>query len=155
MMFPNVFADRLKQTMGLDVAAIGRSTIEHAVRRRMAARSLEDVGAYERCLHSSERELQALIEAAVVPETWFFRDAEAFAEMARAVEVFSLRVDPGVTIRLLSLPCSTGEEPYSMAMTLLQSGFSVSRFRIDAIDISEQVLVRAEAAVYGKNSFRG
>jgi chemotaxis protein methyltransferase WspC len=154
-MVPTIFSDLLKQTMGLDAAAIGSSAIEHAVRRRMAARSLRDVDAYERCIRSSEQELQALIEAAVVPETWFFRDRQAFAEMSRELKSNSMGSKADATIRLLSLPCSTGEEPFSMAMTLLEEGFDSSRFRIDAIDISERALAIAENAVYGKNSFRG
>jgi len=56
---------------------------------------------------------------------------------------------------LLSLPSSTGEEPYSMAMALLDAGFPANRFRVDAVDISARALARAGHAVYGKNSFRG
>jgi chemotaxis protein methyltransferase WspC len=153
-MLPAVFADLLKRTMGLDATAIGPSAIEHAVRERMTVCSLPDVGAYEAHLVSSESELQALIEAAVVPETWFFRDAAAFVEMVRTLDAAPHRAGTD-RIRLLSLPCSTGEEPYSMAMALLEAGVPGSRFRIDAIDISARNIAYAGRAVYGKNSFRG
>ena len=100
-------------------------------------------------------ELQALIEAVVVPETWFFRDREAFAALARLAHEEWLPTHPDGVLRLLSLPCSTGEEPYSMAMALLDAGVPADRFRIDAVDISARALAQARRAVYGKNSFRG
>ena len=57
-------------------------------------------------------------------------------------------------LRLLSLPSSTGEEPYSIAMTLLDAGVPADRFRVHALDISARALASADRAVYGKNSFR-
>jgi chemotaxis protein methyltransferase WspC len=58
-------------------------------------------------------------------------------------------------LRLLSVPCASGEEPYSLAMALLDAGFPPDRFRIDGVDLSARALARADRAVYGKNSFRG
>jgi chemotaxis protein methyltransferase WspC len=145
----------LKQTMGLDAASIGASAIERAVQERAAACELEGVEAYRDHLRRSKTELQQLIEAIVVPETWFFRDPEAFAAMERIVREERLPENRQGPLSLLSLPCSTGEEPYSMAMALLDAGVPSHRFRIDAVDISASVLERAAAAVYGKNSFRG
>jgi len=55
---------------------------------------------------------------------------------------------------ILSLPCSTGEEPYSIAIQLLMTGLPKQRFHIDAADISSQALQHAEAAVYYEHSFR-
>lgn len=89
----------------------------------------------------------------VVPETWFFRGVEAFDALARAFA--PLRADGSRTLRLLSLPCSTGEEPYTLAMALLDAGWTPERLRIDAYDISERALAKATHAVYGANSFRG
>lgn len=59
-----------------------------------------------------------------------------------------------VNVRVLSLPCSTGEEPYSIAMTLMQAGLEPSDYFIDAVDVSEQVLAFARDGVYKNNSFR-
>jgi chemotaxis protein methyltransferase WspC len=106
-------------------------------------------------VRSSSGELQALIEAVVVSETWFFRNAEAFAELTRIVREEWLPHHSQGSLRLLSLPCSSGEEPYSMAMALYDAGFSLDRCHIDAIDISDRALKLAQAALYGKNSFRG
>jgi chemotaxis protein methyltransferase WspC len=100
-------------------------------------------------------ELQALIDAVVVPESWFFRDAEAFAMLAGIGVEKSRRLQAGGVLRLLSLPSSTGEEPYSMAMALLDAGVSVENFRIDAVDVSARAIAQGDRAVYGRNSFRG
>lgn len=145
----------LKQAMGLDAASIGSSAIEHAVQGRMLACELNSTGVYLELVQASAAELQALIEAVVVPETWFFRDREAFTTLAGMAFEEWLRTHPTGMMRLLSLPCSSGEEPYSMAMALLDAGFPASRFQIDAVDISARVLAHAKRAVYGKNSFRG
>ena len=56
-----------------------------------------------------------------MPETWFFRDRQAFAALARLAHEEWLPTHPDGVLSLLSLPCSTGEEPYSMAMALLDA----------------------------------
>jgi len=149
------FENLLKETMGLDVASIGSSAIERAVEKRLLACELQETHAYWERVRASEAELQELIEAVVVPETWFFRDREAFAALALTVYEDWLGAHPEDHLRLLSLPSSTGEEPYSMAIALLDAGFPANRFRVDAVDISACALARAGHAVYGKNSFRG
>jgi len=147
----------LRRTIGLDVASVTPAMVERSVRGRMAARGLPDPGSYLELLRSSEAELQELIETVVIPETWFFRDREVFATLAKiAAEGWpSVGARPGGLLRLLSLPCATGEEPYSMAMALLDAGLPPERFRVDAVDISLGSLQRAQHAVYGRNSFRG
>ncbi len=152
---PAGFEDLLKRTMGLDAVSIGVPAIERVVHQRLAACGLNDAGAYLERVQSSADELQELIEAVIVPETWFFRDREAFAALARMVGEEGLRPHPGGVLRMLSLPCSTGEEPYSVAMALLDAGFPAERFRIDALDISGRALDHARRGVYGRNSFRG
>src|SRR3954463_795415 len=66
-----------------------------------------------------------------------------------------LRTNPEGVLRVLSLPCSTGEEPYSIAMALLDAGFPAERFHVDALDISLRALAFARRGVFGRNSFRG
>jgi chemotaxis protein methyltransferase WspC len=143
----------LKDTIGLDAESIGVSCVERAVRERLIARALTDVEVYWQALCTTPEELQELIDAIVIPETWFFRDPEAFAALVRVVREEWLTSHEG-TLRLLSLPCSTGEEPFSMAMALLDGGLPPPRFRIDAIDVSTRAIAAAEAATYGRNSFR-
>ena len=149
------FEKLLKESIGLDPASIGPSAVERAVLERAAACGLVEPGAYWQRVGASPAELQALIEAVVVPETWFFRDREAFSTLARLVRDASLTAQADGVRRILSLPSSTGEEPYSIAMALFDAGVPADRFSIDAIDISVHAIGVARRATYGKNSFRG
>jgi len=146
------FEKLLRETIGLSMETVGASVIRHALKRRMTACAIRDLHAYWAFLNGSPAERQELVDTVIVPETWFFRDREAFGAMVRHLRENRAADHP---LRLLSLPCSTGEEPYSIAMALLDAGFPDGSFQIDAIDVSSRNLVHAERAIYGKNSFRG
>jgi chemotaxis protein methyltransferase WspC len=154
MMSLDGFELLLKQSIGLDVDSIGVSAIERAVQSRQLAFDGCDRAEYWQRLRSGGAELQALIEAVVVPETWFFRDCEAFTTVARMAREQWLSSSTTDVIRLLSVPSSTGEEPYSLAMALLDAGVPADRFCVDAVDVSARVLACAEIGAYGRNSFR-
>jgi chemotaxis protein methyltransferase WspC len=145
----------LKESMGLNAASIGSAAIARAVQGRLSACKVGDLHGYQELLRVSVTELQALIEAVVVPETWFFRDRHAFSALTRLVHDEWLPAHPDGVLSLLSLPCSTGEEPYSMAMALFDARVPGNRFRVDAVDISARNLALGMRAVYGRNSFRG
>jgi chemotaxis protein methyltransferase WspC len=132
---------------------VGAAVIERAVRERCAVRGAPDIAAYWDQVKGSSAELQQLIERVIVPETWFFRDSEAFKALSRLALSLSLCSDR--RLRILSIPCSTGEEPYSMAMTLLDGGVPSARFHIDALDICTRSIATAQRGTYGSNSFRG
>ncbi|MGY2259834.1 CheR family methyltransferase [Pseudomonas sp. SDO55104_S430] len=149
------FFDFLKDRIGLDVTSVGPAIIERAVRQRSIACNAQTPDEYWRILQGSGDEQQALIEGVIVPETWFFRYPESFATLAklaarRLTEINNLRA-----LRILSLPCSTGEEPYSIAMALLDAGFKPHQFKVEGMDVSPLSVEKARRAVYGKNSFRG
>ncbi|WP_223466582.1 CheR family methyltransferase [Pseudomonas sp. GL-RE-26] len=149
------FFDFLKETIGLDVTSVGPAIIERAVRQRSIVSQAVSADEYWRTLQGSRDEQQALIEAVIVPETWFFRYPESFVTLVklagkRLAEINNLR-----TLRILSLPCSTGEEPYSIAMALLDAGLKPHQFKVDGLDVSPLSVERARRALYGKNSFRG
>lgn len=144
----------LHHAIGLDAVSIGSQSVARAVQGRQTTCGLNDAQAYWRFLQNTPGELEALIEAVVVSETWFFRDREAFAALTRVAGAW-LQTHAHGQLRVLCLPCSTGEEPYSMVMALLDSGIAPARFRIDAIDVSARCLAVAERAIYGRNSFRG
>jgi chemotaxis protein methyltransferase WspC len=91
----------------------------------------------------------------VVPETYFFRDRKPFEFLIKTVQSDARFRAVTTKLNLLSVPCSTGEEPYSLAMALFAAGIPATRFSIDAIDISKVALNKAKRAIYGKNSFRG
>lgn len=145
----------LRQKIGLEAASLGSSAIARSVRQSMAECGISDAQAYLARLQTSPQQLEALIENIVVPETWFFRDREPFAYLSRYVMSEWLTAHPGRVLRVLSIPCSTGEEPYSIAIALLEAGFASKNFHIDAVDISKRALLKAKRAIYDKHSFRG
>ncbi|RKE25493.1 CheR-type MCP methyltransferase [Paraburkholderia sp. BL23I1N1] len=154
------FTDLLHRTIGLDAASLGHSAIERAVDRRAAAWCADGhvnatLADYWEAAQASPAMVQALVESVVVPETWFYRDADAFKALARLAHERLDERGTALPLRILSLPCSTGEEPYTIAMTLLDAGIDAAHLRIDAMDISERSLAVAQRAVYSRNSFRG
>jgi chemotaxis protein methyltransferase WspC len=149
------FANLLKAAIGLDAASIGTTAIDRAVAERQAACRSATRDAYWQIVRGSDEELQALIEAVVVPETWFCRDPEAFAAMSAHLVRTARALPPSHVLQALSLPCATGEEPYSMAMALLDANLPPRGFHVDGIDISQRSLTHAQAAIYRKVSFRG
>ena len=152
MPFPQIIA-LLRQTIGFDVATVGHSLIERAVKQRLSMNDLRSIWQYVDLLQSSESELQNLVEAVVIPETFFFRYPETFAALRQIVgEQFLFQ---SRKLRVLSVPCSTGEEPFSIAISLIDTGLSEEKFQIDAIDISEHALSFARLSLFGSNSFRG
>ncbi|SAL73180.1 MCP methyltransferase, CheR-type [Caballeronia peredens] len=151
------FIELLHRTIGLDAESIGANAVSRAVHERYHAWRGKQSGTlddYYCAVTQDPARMQELIEAVVVPETWFFRDPEAFAALARLARV-RLHERPAKPVRVLSAPCSTGEEAYSIAMALIEAGVPADRFTIDAIDVSERALAVARRAHYGRNAFRG
>lgn len=165
-------AEMLRRETGLDAAALGPNVISRTLRARMTALGLTDETNY--CTHAlaNPAEWAELVEAAVVSETWFFRDPAAFRtffDLYRQTAVRSQKSAAGVPPsafcvpsselrpppRILSAPCATGEEPYTIAMTLLDAGVPAEKIALDALDLSQRALARARAGVYTRNAFRG
>lgn len=145
----------LKDRIGLDVASVGEAIIERAVRQRCTLSKARDHDDYWHMLLGSADEQQALIEAVIVPETWFFRYPESFVTLGKLANARLAQLNGVRPLRILSLPCSTGEEPYSIAMALFDAGLRGPQFSVEAVDISPLSIQRARQGVYGKNSFRG
>jgi chemotaxis protein methyltransferase CheR len=93
----------------------------------------------------------ALVEAAVIGETYFFRHPEQL-EALRAVLLEPAPRDRPLAI--WSAGCATGEEPYTFAMMLLDAGRGRAGDRILATDVSGRALAVAREAVYGEWSLR-
>jgi chemotaxis protein methyltransferase WspC len=145
---------RLRETIGLNTASVGSGIVQRAVRHRMRSLGLKRQEDYLHVLQRSQPEWQELVEWVVVKETWFFRDPEPIAAFVRLVREGWMSAHAAPPLRLLSIPCSSGEEPFSLAMALLDAGLPPERFQIEAVDISSRALARATVGVYGKNSFR-
>jgi chemotaxis protein methyltransferase WspC len=149
------FFDFLKERIGLDVTSVGPAIIERAVRQRTTLSQAAHADEYWQLLQGSRDEQQALIEAVIVPETWFFRYPESFATLGKLARKRLGELNNMRALRILSLPCSTGEEPYSIAMALLDAGLKPHQFKVDGMDVSPLSVDKARRALYGKNSFRG
>lgn len=139
--------EMLRSHAGIDAAQTGEASLRKEIRRAIDASPHP-----ERLLDTSSREWAAVLEASLVPETWFFRNMEAFDALAEWAAGTWAPAHPGACLRVLSLPCATGEEPFSLAMCLLEAG--LGNFKIRAGDISENSLAAARQAAYRRNSFR-
>lgn len=150
------FVERLlADRIGLDVASVGEALVERGVRARMERLGVRRREDYERILLGPAGEVQALIEEVVIPESWFFRDDRPFAAFRQMIRDGRAGRDDGPPVSVLCLPCAGGEEPYSVAIALLELGIARERFEVVAVDISDRSLLRAQAGVYGENAFRG
>jgi len=145
----------LSSHIGISTSIIGVSTLRRAVAIRLEAQALTDTQVYLALLLNSEEEQDALVDLVVVPETWFFRDRQPFVHLQAHVIQRLHDISSQTPLRLLSAPCSSGEEPYSMAMTLLDLGIPANHFTIDAVDICKPSIRKARKAVYTNHSFRG
>jgi chemotaxis protein methyltransferase WspC len=153
---PSGIVERLlAERIGLDPSSVGEGLIARGVHARMTALGLRSRADYERALLDRGDEVQALVEEVVVPESWFFRDDRPFQVLDRFARDGWLTNPSRPPLAALSIPCAGGEEPYSIAMTLLEASLPADRFRVDAVDVSARALARAIAGVYGSNAFRG
>lgn len=107
----------------------------------------------------TQAQLQVLASHFTIGETYFFRDMEMFRVLERNLlpEMISQRRGREQRLRLWSAACASGEEAYSLAIMLRQilPDFADWHVTILATDINPRVLRKAEAASYGKWSFRG
>lgn len=154
MTTPPVILRFLAASLGMEEDAAGKEAVCRAVAAAMRREGLSDVEAYAKLFSASPDVRQRFIDAMVVGETWFFRDRGPFTYLARHSKEIR-KLCPGTPLNILSAPCSTGEEPYSIAMTLLAAGIGPQAFSIDAVDISLAALARAREACYGSGAFRG
>jgi chemotaxis protein methyltransferase WspC len=139
--------------LGFDIHSVGPQAIESVVRQTMEEADCSDPAAYARKLAANQNAWDYLVERLVIPETWFFRDIAPFelaADLARA----RMGCASNDVLRILSCPCSTGEEPYSLAMAMLNRGAPAESFIVDAVDVSQRALESAQAAVFRTRSFR-
>ena len=109
----------LEREIGLSAKSLGPGAVARLVMRRMAVVGCASPASYLILIQSDPKELQALVESVVVPETWFFRNRPAFEYLARLVREKGAR-----PFRVLSIPCASGEEPLSAVMAVKDAGLS-------------------------------
>ncbi len=147
----------LRRRIGLNPETVGSRTILRAIKKGMRSDSTQTLSAYLTRLQDLPELFDALVESVVVLETSFFRNRASFFFLRQwvAKEWSAVKAaDPDRILRVLSLPCSTGEEPYSIAITLLEEGLSIDEFLIDGVDISQTAIDKARQGVYSPYAFR-
>jgi len=106
-------------------------------------------------LLTEPEELERLISMFTVNETYFYREEYQLRCLTSTLlDRITSHKKPGQSIRLWSIPCATGEEPYSMAIWLLENWSHVDSWDIEIIgsDIDTRALQAAEAGIYSERS---
>jgi len=142
------------EASGFELEVLGESSLQILLEKRKKCAGVSDDQAYLQILKRNPEEWLHLLEELVVPETWFFRDQETFNFFIKVARQF-IATNPQSTLRIFSAPCASGEEPYSIAMALLEEGFSETSFVIEAIDISSRQIEKARLAHYSEAIPRG
>jgi chemotaxis protein methyltransferase CheR len=129
-----------------------RQLVSARLGKRLRATSIPTVGEYCRLLREpgAEEELGHLIDAISTNHTFFFREMAHFEFLRdRAVPELAprARMEHGGAFRVWSAACSSGEEPYSIAMTLAEC-LPHTPWRVEATDISRRIIAKASAAIY-------
>ncbi len=138
---------------GLQPDSLGAGAVPAAVAARLRLQTGVRPEDYADRLARDPREFQALIDAIIVPETWFFRGGAIYNALVKSVRD-RLAAGPTAVVRVLSLPCSTGEEPYSVAMAFTDGGLAAKSWSIDAIDLCAHSIAAAQLGRYREFSFR-
>ncbi len=145
----------LKKSFGVDFSGYKFSTINRRINRRMALQATESLEDYLRTVRKKPDELRALFQDMFIGVTEFFRDPGMFKALAKTVYPAILKKRPAdLPIRIWVPGCSTGEEVYSIAISLLEflgrRAPSVS-IQIFGTDVNEEAIQKARAGRYGKD----
>ncbi len=123
---------------------------------RATRHGFTDFDEYYRLLVNDEAEFKELLNLITINETSFFRFPAQFEAFANSIipEIVQSKPTGSKQFRVWSAGCSTGEEPYTIAMTLLESGLAAQGYRTEVLgtDVSTQALGKAKHAVYPTKS---
>jgi len=152
-----IFCDFFYRKTGILFNESKRYFIEKRILKRMNEVGSKDFRSYLAKIRFGREkdELQSLINSMTVNETYFFREDHQFdALIQEALAEISEKTKRSRPIYIWSIPCSTGEEPYSIAIKLLEEwpGIEENDVNIQASDIDTTVLKSAERAVYNERS---
>ncbi|MBN2027255.1 MAG: protein-glutamate O-methyltransferase CheR [Actinobacteria bacterium] len=129
-----------------------KTLVQSRLNKRLRALGLEDFNAYWQYMLDNEEEVVAMVDCLTTNHTHFFRGPEHFDFLSKRIFP-ALRERKEDSIRIWSAGCSSGEEPYSLAMALVETIEDVDTkdALVLATDISRKALERAKRGVYGKN----
>jgi chemotaxis protein methyltransferase CheR len=145
----------LYRRTGMIFGEAKRYYIERRIADRMAATGMRTFNAYFAHVEADRHEVEQLINIFTVNETYFYREEHQLQCLSRSLLPAIVQGrKPGDLVRIWSVPCSTGEEPYSIAIWLLENWSLVDAYHIEIVgsDIDTQVLLDARAGDYGERS---
>ncbi len=151
------FCDFFYRKTGIIFSENKKYFVERRVLERMEASRCSTFREYFAMVRfeTTGQEMQRLVNAMTVNETYFFREDYQFdALISGILPELAAKKRPGDTIRIWSLPCSTGEEPYSIAIYILEGWDRADDFDIEilASDIDSRVLSEAHEGIYGERA---
>lgn len=153
----------LRVASGVDFTHYKHTTLQRRIKRRMVLHKVEKVADYVRFIKNKPDELDELYKDILIHVTSFFRDPDAFEALRKQVFPHLFQDNKAGTIRAWVPGCSTGEEVYSLAMSMLEyiwletqktarPALGSTPFQIFATDISEGSLDRARAGIYSETA---
>jgi chemotaxis protein methyltransferase CheR len=152
------FAELIEERLGLQYCRSSLSELEPTLTARMRALQCRSVDAYFNRLKSGvsmHEELRELAAMLTIGETYFFRIPEQLRVFCEVAIPRLIQGDPARPIRILCAGCSTGEEPYTLAMTLRELGpLAPAGVSILGIDINPEALARARRGSYSAWAMR-
>src|SRR5262245_46044040 len=152
--FNKVF-EMLRKVTGLDFTSYKRTTIRRRIARRMTLHKFTTIADYLSYLQKTRGEVEALSQDLLIKVTTYFRDVEAFDALRKKIFPNLLKhKKSGDTIRVWVPGCSTGEEVYSIGITLIETIGEMApglQCQIFATDISESAIDRARSGFYTEN----
>lgn len=149
------WCELLEQRIGMQVAQHQRSFLQIQIARRMNELGFDEFDHYYDYVTGGIRgamEWRQLIDRLVVRETSFFREPDSIQFVSQLLQQRILKRELRGGFDVWSLGCATGEEPYSLAMTLndcFEGKGLKPQFSITASDISQQAVQRAREGIYG------
>ena len=149
----------LRIRKGTDFTYYKQTTIRRRIVRRMGLNKMEDIAGYLAYFRENRAEQEQLYQDLLIPVTGFFRDPRTFEVVCKSVFPELLKdKDEANPLRIWIAGCSTGEEPYSMAMCLneyLGDKTADYKIQIFATDISERSVSKARSGIYSKRDMGG
>jgi len=149
------FSEFLYRRTGMLFGETKRYYIDRRIADRMAALGAFDFSDYFAILRAVPDELEILINVFTVNETYFYREERHFACLSdHLLPTVAAGRKPGDKIRIWALPCSTGEEAYSIAIWLLEHWAMVDAYHVEIVasDINTRVLAQAVEGEYGERA---
>ncbi|MBB4184374.1 chemotaxis protein methyltransferase CheR [Sinorhizobium terangae] len=148
------FAEQVAYRVGLSLPASRKGYVASAIARLMVRRGIGDSRLFLDRLGLDAELTDDAVAAITVGETHFFRGPDQFQLIRQTIlPELRRRQSDGSPVRIWSLGCATGEEPYSLAILCDEEGL-LGDVRISAADISRRALAIAKAAEYGEWSLR-